>query len=162
MPTSQLQLRNDYPLNAHRILKIVPQIQGNEEEFNQLVDDERNLVFDHPNLMFVERSIMQPPYFVIAMEDMDGTVHDLLKRRSNFLGQGMPEKMMSFILKHVLRGLSYIHSEQLLHGNLDPWSFFSTTKSPAIKLNVWAADFDIGVLRRYFYVRYVAFGLKCY
>lgn len=150
VPMAATSIKNDYPANAHRIIKALPQIQKNVEAYDVLREDHRNTVFSHRNLMKVERSfIHDETSYVISIENMSGTIHDLIKSGANFLGNGVPEKTFCFILKQVLEGLNYIHSIGHTYQTLDTWSiFYSTTKSPAIKLNVWAANFDMGVLRK--------------
>ncbi|KAL1815007.1 hypothetical protein ACET3Z_017581 [Daucus carota] len=169
-PTDITALKTDYPFNSHRMLKILSRTEGNGEVFEEIVDDNRNILFTHPKLITVERCfihssqrILRIPRrigpnaemkviynadFVIAMEDMCGSIHDLLRTRQNLFGIGLPAKMVCFVLREVLEGLSFIHSEGLLHESLDTWSvFYSTKKYPAIKLNCWAGDFDMGILR---------------
>ncbi|WOG99865.1 hypothetical protein DCAR_0519221 [Daucus carota subsp. sativus] len=85
------------------MLKILPRTEDNGEVFQEMVDDNRNILFTHPNLITVERSfihssqrILKIPRrigpnvemnvihnadFVIAMEDMCGSIHDLLRTK---------------------------------------------------------------------------------
>ncbi|KAK1353563.1 hypothetical protein POM88_051928 [Heracleum sosnowskyi] len=131
VPKVYVRLKNDYPMNAHRILKILPRIQVDDEEFDVLVEDEHNFIFTHHNLIKVERFFVhENSSFVIAMKDISGSIHDLLKSKRNFLGHGLPDKIVSFILKEVLEGLSYMHSKGQDHKSLDTRSvFYRTHKS---------------------------------
>lgn len=94
-------------------------------------------LFDHPNILKYEYSILQPPYLIIA------TKYAPYKNLSEFIIKyysfGMPEKVVRIVMKQILNSVNCLHKKRVWHRDIKPQNFLVFERDPNIHIQL--ADF---------------------
>src|SRR5512142_1721629 len=86
----------------------------------------------HPNIVQVFDFDMQDDYYYMVMELLEGDTLRTLLNNYRVRNQRMPLAEVVHILKDVLRGLAYAHSEGIIHRDLKPANIMLTKKGQAV------------------------------
>ncbi len=120
------------------IKRIRPQLQGSESSFFKEMDVMRKL--RHPNTVILYGILLNPLTLVMPLYS-SGSLDQLIEQISNGTKDVNIQRRRSMLLD-MARGMAYIHSLELIHGDLKPQNVLITENG-----NVVVSDFGLAKLR---------------
>ena len=94
---------------------------------------------DAPNIVHYYELMEDENFYFIALELMDGDLNDFIQRH----GQSVSDDMLKPLCRDILRGIKYLHDQQLLHRDIKPGNVLYTTKTTPGEYVLKICDFGL-------------------
>ena len=94
---------------------------------------------DAPNIVNYYDLIEDDNFYYIALELMDGDLNDFIVRH----GHSEPNHKLKSLSRDILRGIKYLHDQELLHRDIKPGNVLYTTKAASGEFVLKICDFGL-------------------
>jgi serine/threonine protein kinase len=91
-------------------------------------------LLSHPNVINAKKIELHQGYLYIVFEYCDMNLTDFMREKQASESRNLMEDEIRVIMKQVLQGLEYIHSQGYLHRDIKPENFIISAKSYDVKM----------------------------
>lgn len=132
---SILMKAKDIRDDSDKVLKFVKY----KKELKDKCSDEIKIMdlFNHPNILKYEYSILQPPYLIIATKY--APYSNLSEFLNNYYKFGMPESLVRSVMIQILNSIDCLHKQRVWHRDIKTQNFLVFERDPDIHIQL--ADF---------------------
>lgn len=115
-----------------------------DKHFSNLIDEKFEFLISnsHPNLLPYYGKEENKRFYYLAMEECQGSLTNYILYPETFKGGVIERKTL---LLQITEGLKYLHDNQLIHNNINPYNVLITHPNKQLMIKTMISDFGIDI-----------------